>query len=217
MNRNFYSQNKDIVMHSRFSGRLFVFCISAALMLFACAPPRPASEPAENEVKPVEKREAEIKTIQSFELNGAMAARNPKKSWTASVNWLQTGPTNYQIRLFGPLGSGTVLIKRSGGVVSLQDGPKRVTSKDAEQLLLQETGVRLPVPNLFYWVRALPAPGGSPKIERDRYNHISVLRQDGYTVQYLKYTSTPKGDLPSSIRLEGRNIKVKLIVKRWKV
>ena len=157
-----------------------------SLLLVACAPPRPALTPAENIVKPVEERREEIQTIRSFEISGAMAARNPKKSWTASINWLQTGAANYQIRLFGPLGSGTVLIKRSGGLVSFQDGPKRVSSSNAAQLLQRETGVRLPVQSLFYWVRALPAPGGAPKISRDRYNHIKTLRQNGYTVQYLK-------------------------------
>lgn len=188
-----------------------------SVLLAGCAPPRPASAPPENVVKPVTERQEEIKTIRSFEISGAMAARNPKKSWTASINWLQTGASNYQIRLFGPLGSGTVLIRRNGGMVSFQDGPKRVSSNNAEQLLQRETGVRLPVSNLFYWVRALPAPGGSPNISRDRYNHIKTLRQNGYTVHYLKYTATAKGDLPSSIRLEGRGIKIKLIIKRWKV
>ncbi|MCC5791263.1 MAG: outer membrane lipoprotein LolB [Legionellaceae bacterium] len=193
-----------------------------SLLLSACAPPKPAPEPPTNTVKPntvkpVAERQAEVQSIQSFDLNGAIAVRNPEKSWTASINWRQQGANSYQIRLFGPLGSGTILISKQGNKVVLQDGPKRASSHSAAKLLAQETGVSLPVHHLFYWVRALPAPGGGAKISRDRYNHISHLRQGGYSVQYLQYTATPKGDLPSSIRLEGQGIKVKLIIKRWKV
>jgi len=189
----------------------------SALLLQSCAPPRPQAVEPENIVKPVEERRAEIQTIRSFEISGAIAAKNPKKSWTATINWLQSGPAHYQLRLYGPLGSGAMLIKRQGGQVSLQDGPKRVSSSNPDQLLLKETGVRLPVRNLYYWVRALPAPGAAKSITRDRFNHITRLSQDGYQVEYVKYTSTRKGDLPSSIRLKGHGISVKLIIKRWKV
>lgn len=156
-------------------------------------------------------------SISSWELSGAMAARGKKKSWTASVNWLQNGPGSYQIRLFGPLGSGTVMIDKKGGVVTLRDGPKRVSSSSADALLQKETGVGLPVANLYYWVRGLPAPGAVQTAQRDPQNRLVLLRQSGYTIQYLGYSAVGKAALPSQIRLQGNNIFIKMVIKKWRV
>lgn len=187
------------------------------LFLTACAPPRPAAEAPVNETMPVEKRAEKTATVSSFVIQGAMAAKNKSKSWTASVNWKQQGPGQYQIRLFGPLGGGTVMIEKSGGVITYKDGPKTVTSNSADKLLLQETGVQLPVQNLYYWVRGLPAPGGVQSTKYDKYNHLKTLSQSGYTVNYLSYTSKGNIDLPSKIQLTGHGLFMKLVIKSWSV
>ncbi|CEK11919.1 lipoprotein insertase outer membrane protein LolB [Legionella hackeliae] len=155
--------------------------------------------------------------ITSWEISGAMAARSKSKGWNASVNWLQRGLSQYQIRLFGPLGSGTVLINKKGGLVTLRDGPKTASSSNAEELLKQQTGVRLPVNNLFYWVRGLPAPGHVQSAKRDAANHLLVLKQGGYIIDYGQYTVVGKTVLPSVIRLQGNGIFIKLVIKRWKI
>ena len=69
-----------------------------------------------------------------------MAARSRGKGWSASLSWSQQGPSAYQIRLSGPLGSGTILITRSGGKVTLRDGPKTVSAQSAETLMKKQTG-----------------------------------------------------------------------------
>lgn len=153
----------------------------------------------------------------SWELSGAMAARSKNKSWTASVNWMQNGASSYQIRLFGPLGSGTVLISRQGGMVSFRDGPKSASSRNADELLSKQTGVRLPVNNLYYWVRGIPAPGAVQSAKRDQANHLVLLRQAGYTIQYLSYSMSGKTALPTRIRLQGNGVSIKMVIKRWRI
>ncbi|MGQ3891626.1 lipoprotein insertase outer membrane protein LolB [Legionella sp. CNM-4043-24] len=153
----------------------------------------------------------------SWELSGAMAAKNKNKAWSASVNWIQRGISSYQIRLFGPLGSGTVMISRQGGAISFRDGPKSVTSSNADELLSRQTGVRLPVSNLFYWVRGIPAPGAVQSAQRDANGHLTLLRQSGYTIQYLGYSSVGKMALPASIRLQGNGVFIKMVIKRWRI
>ncbi|MCE3045230.1 lipoprotein insertase outer membrane protein LolB [Legionella sp. 16cNR16C] len=155
--------------------------------------------------------------ISSWEISGAMAARSKNKAWSASVNWVQRGMSNYQIRLFGPLGSGTVLIQKQGGQVSFRDGPKSATSSNAEQLLLQQTGVRLPVTSLYYWVRGVPAPGKVQTAVKDPSGYLTLLRQGGYTIQYLGYTKSGNAYLPSQIKLQGNGVFIKFVIKRWRV
>jgi outer membrane lipoprotein LolB len=186
-------------------------------LLTACAPPQPTEVLPTNKVIPLEKRKAETATVSSFEIKGAMAAKSKSKGWSATMNWVQHGPGSYQIRLMGPLGGGTVLINRSGGTTTFQDGPKTATSSNSDELLFKQTGIRLPVNNLYYWVRGLPAPGAVQSEQHDQYNHLSQLRQSGYTIDFTKYTSVNGIDLPSMIRLEGNGVMVKVIIKIWSV
>lgn len=155
--------------------------------------------------------------VSSWEISGAMAARSKNKGWSASLNWLQQGLSQYQIRLFGPLGSGTVLINKKGRAITYRDGPKTVTSSNADELLKQQTGVRLPVNNLYYWVRGIPAPGAIQAEKRDSANHLMVLKQGGYTIEYANYTTVGKVILPTHIKLQGNGVFIKLVIKRWRI
>lgn len=186
-----------------------------AILLSACAPPKPAMQEALNEVMPVQARKAQTAKVSTWELRGAMAANYQNKGFSASLNWLQKGPTNYQLRLLGPLGSGAVTISRQGSVVTYQDGPKKVTSTHAAKLLQQQTGIRLPVNHLYYWVRGLAAPGAVQGKSFDAYNHLTQLQQAGYTINYTRYTAVNGVDLPSKIRLSGHGVSIKLVIKSW--
>ncbi|KTD18188.1 lipoprotein insertase outer membrane protein LolB [Legionella jordanis] len=160
---------------------------------------------------------ASASAISSWEISGAMAARNKNKGWNAAINWAQRGLGAYQIRLFGPLGSGTVLINKQGGVVTFRDGPKTASSSNAEELLKRQTGIRLPVNNLYYWVRGLPAPGNVQLAQRDETNHLRLLKQGGYLVEYGQYTRVGNAVLPTHIKLQGNGVFIKLVIKRWKI
>lgn len=191
--------------------------IISLCLLTACAPPRPAEEQPTNKVIPLEKRKAETATVSSWQIHGAMAAKSKTKGWSATMNWVQHGANSYQIRLMGPLGGGTVLINKSGNTITFQDGPKTSSSTNADELLLKQTGIRLPVNNLYYWVRGLPAPGAIQSEKHDEYNHLVQLKQSGYVIDFTKYTSVKGIDLPSMIRLEGNGVMVKVIIKSWGV
>ncbi|MBA2709080.1 MAG: outer membrane lipoprotein LolB [Tatlockia sp.] len=155
--------------------------------------------------------------ITSWDISGALAARSKGKGWSASLNWIQRGAGSYQYRLSGPIGSGTILITRSGGVVTLRDGRKTTSSSNAETLLKQQTGVSLPVPNLYYWARGIPAPGAVHGTKYDESGRLQVLQQSGYTIEFQQYTSVGKAILPTSIRLQGNGVFMKLIIKNWRV
>lgn len=200
---------------------LFSICF-----LIACAP---IKQPGENPLAPTTptaqssalKGAASTKTtpqaISAWELSGAIAARNKNKSWTASINWVQEAQNQYQIRLYGPLGSGTVLIEKHGNVITYRDGPKKISSTNADQLLLEQTGVRLPVSHLYYWVKGLPAPEGVTSKRVDANKQLSQLQQAGYNVTYLQYMMVNGTLLPSKIRLQGHGVMIKMVIKHWKI
>src|SRR6202000_1916471 len=92
----------------------------------------------------------------SWELSGALAVRSKSKASSVAINWQQQGANAYQIRLMGPLGSGSVIIRKQGNIVTLRDGTKSLSAKSAESLLAKTTGIRLPVHDLYYWARGIP-------------------------------------------------------------
>ena len=186
--------------------------------LTACAPP-PAPDTTtltsktSSQLKAAKARSA--KNISSWTITGAIAAKNKNEAWTASLNWKQNGPNDYKIRLFGPLGGGSILIEKKGNTVTYQDGEKRVTSHNADTLIYQQTGVRIPIHQLHYWARGLPAPGEVQSSQYDGTGHLTYLKQAGYTIWYQRYTNKQGIDLPTKLHLRGNEGSVKLIIKRW--
>ena len=194
------------------------------IVLTACTPPQApdAVITSDNQNQALTTASKVLKTrsaknISSWTIIGVVAAKNKKEAWSASLNWKQTGPNNYQLRLYGPLGGGSILIEKKGGVVTYQDGQKRTTSSNADDLVYQQTGTRIPIQNLYYWMRGLPAPGAVQSANYDQAGHLIYLKQAGYTIQYIRYTNKQGIDLPSKLNVRGAEGNLKLIVKRWDI
>lgn len=192
----------------------------SACILIACTPPKVPSEVAELPGNPLKMNEHQIKkatSVITWEITGALAARSKKKGWAAQINWLQQGLNHYQIRLFGPLGGGTILIEKNGAMVTYADGPKKIASRSADELLEHQTGIRLPVKNLYYWVRGLPAPGRVTSSHYDSIHQLTSMTQAGYTINYSNYTSVDNTVLPGKIQLQGHGVVIKLVIKHWTI
>lgn len=157
------------------------------------------------------------KHVSSWAITGAVAAKNKRKAWTASLNWKQQGQNHYQLHLYGPLGGGSVLVEKKGRTITYQDGPKRITTSNIDQLFYKETGIRIPLHNLYYWVRGVKAPGAVQSSTQDAAGHLTTLTQAGYTIQYEGYQTVQGVDLPTKLRLSGSEGNLKLIIKQWKI
>lgn len=197
----------------KYAGIFVLFSLTACTI-----PTKPINQALPTHIQtPLIEHKAKISALTHWRISGAMAAKNKRKGFAASLDWQQNGLNQYQIRLFGPLGNGAVFVEKSKGIITYTDGPKKLTSTNADNLLQKEMGVPLPVNNLYYWVRGLPAPGAVQWSTHDEHNRLTTLKQDGYTIDYLSYKSTNGYDLPNKIRLQGNNILIKLVIKKWKI
>lgn len=151
----------------------------------------------------------------SWQLSGAILARSKNKTITASINWVQNGKNNYQMRFFGPIGSGTIVLKKQGDKVTFRDGAKIVSANDASAILRKQTGISLPIQNLYYWVRGIAAPGGGQGTNYKQTRLFSSLKQAGYRIDYQQYMTVGDTTLPKRIILQGQNIFVKLVIRQW--
>ncbi len=196
--------------------RITWLCLS---FLTACSPPPPvvSSLPAAPMVEHPSAKHQSAADLASWRITGAIAAKKKNKAWSASLTWQQFSANQYLIRLFGPLGGGTMIIEKKGALITYRDGQKILKSTDADQLLAQETGFHLPIHHLYYWVRGLAAPGVTHKSQFNQDGQLIALTQAGYTLHYTAYTTVDNLVLPTKIQLENQEGTVKLVIKHWQI
>lgn len=178
-------------------------------------------------IKPVENWDAHRATasaLHSWTLSGKLGVRVPDDSGSARLRWKQQSD-DYRIDLSGPFGQGRVIIDTTDSGVRLrQGGEPPLEAASAEALLWQATGWRLPVEDLTYWVRGIPAPGSDYDIAaRTETGMVQTLQQRGWTLHYEEYQSveqtTRQGlrSLPLPVRIvaEREETRLTLIVYDW--
>jgi outer membrane lipoprotein LolB len=166
-------------------------------------------------------RQTQLEQIKQWQVNGKLGVRIPGDNGSATLRWLQTN-NHYSIDISGPLGSGRVAINGQPGRVSLsQAGAEPITAATAEELILQSTGWTIPVTQLTYWIRALPAP--KQKIvhwEVNELDQLSLLEQAGWRVQYSQYQRVTSANnhsvlLPGRVIAEYGEVRLTLIIREW--
>mgnify|MGYP003576789744 FL=1 len=164
----------------------------------------------------------QLQAIGDWQLAGKLGIRTADDSGSASVKWQQQ-PATYQINLSGPLGQKSMIITGSPGKVRLeQTGEPPQEAKTAEALIKKTAGWTLPVAQLAYWVRGVPAP--KLRITHMHQNDnglIEQLNQGGWTISYSNYrdqifngTNMP---LPGKIIAEYQDVRLTLVIRNWRL
>ena len=187
----------------------------ACLLLVAISgctqgPPRPAAaanEPAQAA------REQALAAVRDWSFRGRIAVSHAGDGGSARIEWTQRGD-DYDIRLSAPVTRQSWRLRSDGGIARLEglpDGPRQ--GPDAEALLREATGWRLPVQALAAWTRGLRAPGDAD-LESDPAGRPAVLRQRDWTVEYRDWTVDSPA-LPTRVFARTGDASVRLVVEDW--
>lgn len=192
---------------------LGLFFLTIAITSCSVVTPPPAPEVN----IPRQDRQAALNQIKNWNIDGKIAVHTPQDAGSASFDWSQHH-SQFAISLLGPLGTnGLKLSGRPGNVLLQMSDGKRYTAASPEQLLAERWGFHLPVSNLTYWVRGLPAPGSTSNTQFDSYGRLSELAQQGWHIRYLSYTRVGSVDLPTKIFINSTALNVKMMIYNWKV
>lgn len=162
-------------------------------------------------------RQAQLSAIQDWDLKSAMSVQQGKQVTFASLDWQQRGD-HYQQQITGPFNLGGVRIVGMPGQVTLwKSENEKISAKTPEQLIQQAFQWQLPISNMYYWVRGLPAPGSSPQEVFDNFHRLTALTQDGWTIEYLAYQRINNIDLPQQMLLISAQLQVKLVIQQWRI
>ena len=199
-------------LHTLLRPALFLAVLIA--LLSGCAIP-PATSPEAAAAWTA--RQNRLARISTWQADGRIGVVSGQDGWHANFQWAQQD-SGYRIDLIGPLGQGRVIVESNGteARVQTQDG-QSWTAPDADALLEQSLGVRLPVNGLRYWARGLPEPGSTPTLQTDAQGRLTRLEQNGWVIEYPAYapTSILNLDLPERIVARRQDLSVKLIIEQW--
>jgi outer membrane lipoprotein LolB len=165
-----------------------------------------------------EQRQAELLRITDWRLQGRIALRSGEEGANASLVWTQQGDDT-EVRLFGAFGLGAVrLVQGQQDAALYRSGHKPLYGENAEQLLRWETGMRIPLKSLGYWVRGLP--GNGEDLSYDSYGRLRSLQYvDDFGAQWAatfeRYREVNGHQLPVRVRVEGSDYLIRLTVERW--
>lgn len=201
--------------------------VAVLAMLAAGCATVPSPPPVENPAAAWQARQAELRSLSAWTLQGRLAMRAAEEGWQASVHWIHDGGRQ-QIDLTGPLGRGHLRLTQDDGGAELRDAERKTwRAENAEQLLYRTTGWLVPLDGLNYWILGLPAPGAAANLTLDDQGRLKTLDQSGWDIRFLEYARQGAFDLPSKIFIKRRDdgnetasakhvdVEVRLIVERW--
>lgn len=166
--------------------------------------------------QPWTERKKQLEQIENWHLNGAFSVQQAKSNTIANYYWQQHGQ-RYDIQIHSALDLYSLQIQGKPHQVILKESQqKTVRAASAEALMQRRLGWSLPIADLTYWIRGLPAPAPQQS-KHDRYGHLTQLIQQGWNVHFLRYANVNGYDLPQILQLKGHHLIVKIVVKNWKL
>jgi outer membrane lipoprotein LolB len=154
-------------------------------------------------------------SIDEFELTGRVAVKYDGRGYSARMRWHHE-PASDEVWLYSPVGSTLATVVASGNQATLVTAKKESFSSDNVQQLTREVlGWDLPLTGLRHWVLGRAEPGVAVmSLEQDDQSRIKKLSQSDWHIEYLAYS----GDslLPSSMVLNYRDLRMRLIIDGWK-
>ncbi len=195
-------------------GLLYGLLISG--LLSGCAA-LPQQEPTNTNVREIHR--PEIPAQSHWTATGRLSLVTEDEAWNAHLVWQQQDG-NYRIRLSAPMGQGSLELLGSPARVILRNtGQPPVQAKNAEALLHQQTGWRLPLSGLRYWLLGSTAPDGDvSELKLNAAGQPSSLIQHGWHIDYRGYTQVSgRLYLPRKLFLHNGPLSARIVIRQWEL
>ena len=156
----------------------------------------------------------QLTLLKDWQLKGKIGIRTQNNGGSAYLDWSQS-EDSFHIQLSGPLGQGATIISGNPYGARLKNNEGEYLSESPEQLLMDHTGWDLPLSNLLYWVKGIPAPRGKPVMTYNEQGMLDTLQQNQWHLSFPRYQQTMNLWLPQRIVIHNQDLKVTLIIKTW--
>jgi len=187
----------------------------AVLILFptSCTtiPHRENIEPQQAEQPP----ENLVGTQARWVINARISVSDGNDHGSGQMQWRQEGD-KYEFNFRAPVTGKTWRLHGDANNAVLE-GVKSMpmVGSNAEQLLQENLGWRVPMKELVFWVRGLQAPGSRADLTYNDQHLPKVLQQAGWKVEYKQYFTDKNPPLPRKVFASKKNYQVRLVIEQW--
>lgn len=172
-------------------------------------------------------RQAALAAVPAWTLAGRIAVNNDNNAAndgspgavniSATLNWAQQ-PGDYRIDVIPPFGQGAIHLEGNGdGVVMQLPGGRQLSAASPDALLYAQTGLRLPISSLRYWVMGSPDPASEARKALDDAGRALWLEQSGWRIEFLRYSQIKGLDLPDKLLVTRPPMHLRLVIDRWEL
>lgn len=152
-----------------------------------------------------------------FNLSGRISFKQGKEAVFGNLRWHHANP-EHQITLLSPVGTTVASLVGDGTGFTLTTSDQReFHSTDADALVLQVLGWRIPVNGMQHWVLGRAVPERPASFMRDQNQRLSHLEQDDWNIDYSDYRRLSSVYLPGRIVMKRDDIEIRLFVDTWKL
>jgi outer membrane lipoprotein LolB len=160
-------------------------------------------------------RKAVLESLSEWEFTGSINVRDAEEAHSSRIRWRQNNEL-YRINLWGTFNIGATEVNGKPGEVRIeQEGEEPIITDTPEQLLYDRIGYELPVTELNFWIKGIPAPGPSQELSFADNQQLLGFVQAGWRVDYLGYTNFGQQTLPTRIRVQKPPLRLDLIRLNW--
>ena len=160
-------------------------------------------------------RRAVLESLSEWEFTGSINVRDTEEAHSSRIRWRQNKEL-YRINLWGTFNIGATEVNGKPGEVRIeQEGEEPIITDTPEQLLYDRIGYELPVTELNFWIKGIPAPGPSQELSFADNQQLLSFVQAGWRVDYLGYTNFGQQTLPTRIRVQKPPLRLDLIRLNW--
>lgn len=201
--------------------RLYSVLFSGLLLLTGCAS-IPTQLPSAEQDRLWQQHRQSLEHKADWTLTARIAGSTEDDGWSGKLSWRQI-EGSYQMYFQAPFGQGAVQLLGTPEQVEMRTSDQQVVvADDAESLLYQQLGWRLPLKGLRYWVLGLPMPvtlpaEAAPVLAFDGAGRLASLRQSQWQVNYEAYRRVDEVELPQKVYLENHAMSLRLVIDRWQL
>lgn len=163
-------------------------------------------------------QQQQLLQVKKWKAEGKLSLTFQSERHSASFNWSQL-EENFSIHLFGPFGQGATWLRHDGGMFTLENAQTGMRyAPTAEELMQEVLGWQVPVSNLQFWLRGLPAP--TPRATNTTFDAsglLTQLQQQRWIVTYSGHQEFTGWWLPTRISAKRDDIEIKIVVKSWQL
>lgn len=163
-----------------------------------------------------------------WQAKGKFSYSSNIESKSGNFDWRQEYD-DYEVRLYGPLGLGTVRISGNNQSILVRSGNKSFESNNPQQLLLESTGLEIPINYLSKWMTGQTATSTATNLtyakqpEDIEGMYIQQFSEAGWNISYDEYEQTvllndetqTYTSLPTKVLLQKGDIKLQLLTRSW--